>query len=847
MSMTDSLGLSEAAAAERFAAEGPNELPSPAGPGLVKLFGRSLREPMLQLLLAAGLIYLAIGEPLEGGLMFASGLLAVTIATVQDFRSESALAALRTLAAPRALVIREGVRRRIPAREVVSGDLIALQEGDRVPADAHMHSGAALVVDESLLTGESLAVSKHGGGPGESGLALAGTLVLAGEGLATVSATGARSAMGRIGASLAGAVMEKPRLQRQMGRLVRNAGIAGALACLTLAALLMAAGRGLLESVLSALALAIAMVPEEIPLVIAVFTVMGALRISRAGVLARRASAIETLGETTVLCVDKTGTLTWNRMGTADVWTAQAGLQTAQQAVTGRDASVERLFGCALAAAVTSVDPMETAIADFAGRLGIEPPGGAERVASYGFDRRALASGTLWRAGGDCLRLALKGAPETLVAACDLSPGARDMAASAAASMAMGGRRVIAVAEADAAPDEGDLLSGPLRLVGLIGLADPLRESVPAAVAECRRAGVRVVMITGDRPETAVAIAAQAGIEVSGGATLGDELLTLDEAELIARVRVCDVFARVKPEQKLALVRALKAAGEVVAMTGDGVNDAPALAAADIGVAMGARGSDVAREAAALVLLNDDLPAMVATMRLGRRIADNIGKAVRYVLSIHALIVMAALTPLLLGMPPLLLPLHVVMLEFVIDPACSVVLEAEPEDSEVMRRPPRSALQGVVDRASVLWSLATGAAASLGVVGAFIWVFDRGGVIEDARATAFVVLLAANLGLIELSRRRMALRAAGQNRLVWALALVVAAVGAAILWVPPLGRVFDIGVVDWSAALAFWTAGMGLGWLVSLLSNQGPGVRRVAADRPGLDPSQRHQPRPPSG
>ncbi len=807
--------------------DGPNELPTPKGPGFLKLLARSLREPMLQLLLAAGLIYLALGERLEGGLMFASGLLAVTIATVQDLRSERALDALRNLAAPRAVVIREGLRRRIPAREVVLGDLMALQEGDRVPADARLEAGAALIVDESLLTGESLAVPKQGDGAGQAGMTLAGTLVLAGEGLATVSAVGARSTMGRIGASLTGGVLEKPRLQLQMGRLVRHAAIAGALACLAMAGLQMGAGRGVLESVLSALALAIAMVPEEIPLVIAVFTVMGALRISRVGVLARRAAAIESLGETTVLCVDKTGTLTWNRMRAADVWTAETGLKAAHEAAASRDVPLERLIGRALAAAVTSVDPMETAIADFARELGLEPEDLLQRVSTYGFDRRALASGALWRVGDSCLRLALKGAPETLLDACDLPADLRGEAAAAAAAMAARGRRVIAVTEADAAPLDGDLLSAPLRLVGLIGLADPLRETVPAAVAECRRAGVRVVMITGDRPETALAIAAEAGIEVAGGVTLGNEFSTLSEAELIAQVRTCNVFARVKPEQKLALVRALKAAGEIVAMTGDGVNDAPALAAADIGVAMGERGSDVAREAAALVLLNDDLAAMVATMRLGRRIADNIGKAVRYVLSIHALIVVAALAPLLLGLPPLLLPLHVVLLEFAIDPGCSLVLEAEPEDPEIMRRPPRPALHNVVHRASVLWSLAIGLAASLGVVGAYLWVVDRGGTIQDARATAFVVILAANVGLIELCRRRAVFKAGGRNRLVWALAVAVAGAGGAILWVPPLAAIFDVGAVDWSAALAFWAIGMGPAWLVSAIS--GGGLKAAAA------------------
>jgi Ca2+-transporting ATPase len=728
----------------------------------------ALREPMFALLAAAAGVYVLIGEPHEAAVLVASLVVVVGLAIAQERKAERALAALRDLSSPRALVRRDGVVSRIPGVDVVRGDVVLLVEGDRVPADARLLAANDLELDESLLTGESLPVRRL------AGEVHSGTLVVRGQGEAEVLATGAHTRLGRIGASLQALQPGETRLAAETRRIVRLvAAGAAALSC----ALALAYGLqrdAWLDGALAGLTLAMAILPEEFPLVLTVFLALGAWRIARHGVLTRHMPALETLGAATVLCVDKTGTLTQNRMTVAEV--------------LAQDRS-RTLLVAALACERDPFDPMERAI------LAAAPAAAAERRATwtlerdYPFGRDFLAVCHVWRSPAGERLLAVKGAAETVLKLCaDAPPEAMAAAAAAAAR----GLRMLAVAEA--APAGGALPDDPrrhaCRWLGLVGLADPLRPEVPEAVAQCRRAGIRVVMITGDYRGTALAIARQAGI---------------DER---------DVHARVQPEEKLRLVQALKAQGEVVAMKGDGVNDAPALKAAHIGIAMGGRGSDVARESAALVLTGDDFGSIVASVRLGRRIYENIRNAMRYVIAVHVPIAGAAFAPLVFGWPPLLLPVHVMFLEFLIDPACSIAFEAEPSDAEAMRRPPRDPHARLFSPGMAAGALVTGGVMLAALLAACAWAAAAGRADEQWRTLGFAAIVFGNLGLILAGRSRERPLLATLSRQNMALWLVVGAAFAALLaaiYLPPLAALFrfaPLGAADLAVAAASGLAGL---------------------------------------
>ncbi len=763
-------GLTAAAAAARLAAEGPNAIASAQRRSTWAIALSVLREPMFLLLVAATAIYLVLGDVQEALVLGASifGVIALTV--IQERKAERALEALRDLSSPRALVVRGGERLRIAGRDVVRGDHIILAEGDRVPADARLTHAQDLVVDESMLTGESLAVERAAGDP-----VFSGTLVVKGQGSGEVVATGPRSELGRIGASLATLEAGKTSLETETARIVRIVAL-GALA-LSLAMMALYGWRSgdWVGGVLAGVTLAMAIIPEEFPVVLVVFLALGAWRISRFGVLTRRMPAIEMLGATTVLCVDKTGTLTENRMSVVD---------TAPQVVEV----------AALACELDAYDPMEKAIVGAAGEAAtrLRATGRIER--DYPFTDRFLAVCHAWLSPEGTRRIAIKGAPETVLRLCGALHVLPDVEAHS-----MKGRRVLAVAEAaweGALPD--DPSAYPFRYVGLLQLADPLRASVPEAVAQCRRAGIRVVMITGDYPGTALHIASEAGL--SGSTALsGEQVAKMSDAELAGAVREVNVFARVRPEQKLRLVQAYRAAGEVVAMTGDGVNDAPALKAAHIGIAMGRRGTDVAREAAALVLLEDDFGSIVRTVRLGRRIYENIRNAMRYLISVHVPIAGMSFVPVAFGAPLFLFPVHVVFLEFVIDPACTLVFEGEHTEAGTMQRPPRDPKAPLFSLGMLAGSLALGAAMLAGVLGAYWWALQAGRADTEVRAIAFAAIVFGNLALLYSmrSRTRTVLETLFEPNaaLYWISAGALGALALA-LYVPGVASLFRFSALD---------------------------------------------------
>lgn len=740
---------------------------------------------MLALLLGGGAIYAILGETRDAAVLVAFACLSVIITLVQEWRSEKVLEALRDLSSPRALVIRDGQRQRIAGRDVVRGDIMILSEGDRVPADAQLHAAQDLQVDESLLTGEAVPVRKRATQarnetpprPGGDDLPVvySGTLIVRGKGMAEVTATGAATEIGKIGKSLAAVQTETPRLYIQTRRIVLFLALAGTLVSLLVGGLYAYLRGDWLEAILAGIAIGMSMLPEEFPVVLAIFMAMGAWRLSKARVLTRRAAAIETLGAATVLCTDKTGTLTQNRMAIRQVRCADGQTTDAISLPTADNSFAEVLRTGLLACDPEPFDPMEQAFHALGGPDAI--PHGMTLVRSFGLRPDLLAMSQVWQsAGSETLTVASKGAPEAIATLCAMTGPARDAMARDVDAMAAAGLRVLAVAGGTAAlalPDSQKDLR--LTYLGLVGLADPLRESVPQAVAECRRAGIEVRMITGDYPVTAAAIAREAGLEGRTPLT-GAELDTLDDDALQDRLKHCDVFARIMPDQKLRIVNALKARNEVVAMTGDGVNDAPSLKAAHIGIAMGGRGTDVAREASAIVLLDDDFGSIVRAVRLGRRIYDNLRKAVGFVFAVHLPIAGLAIAPLIFGLPVILGPIHIAFLEMVIDPVCTLVFEAEDEEKEIMDRPPRDPQERLFSARLIGWSVTQGLVAFAAVAAILFWGADRQMPEDELRALTFFTLVIVIISLIFVNRSFKASPMAAFGRPKPALVFVLVAV-----------------------------------------------------------------------
>jgi Ca2+-transporting ATPase len=819
-------GLSADEATARLKLDGPNELPQDQRRRLPRIVWDAVREPMLQLLLAAGFIYLLLGNLAEALILLGFAVLNVVMVVVQEARTETALAALRELASPQALVWRDGHKMRLAARGLVAGDIICLAEGERVPADAVLMDAASLQADEALLTGESVPVRKLADtgqkmeavpGGEDSPFMWAGSLITGGSGTARVTATGPRTAIGRIGHSLGSVETAPPPLQVQMRRLVWLFAAAGVGASALLAVTYGLLHGQWLQAVLAGITLAMATLPEEFPLVLTIFLVLGAWRMSRQHVLARRAASIEALGTATLLCTDKTGTLTQNRMSVAQL--AVDGESLAVTEATGAlpETFHELVEFSILASRPDPFDPMELAFH----RLRQQGLANTEHLHAdwmlahdYPLRPELLAMSQAWRGSTSGVHvIATKGAPEAVADLCHMDEAGRETVRRGVAEMAAAGLRVLGVAKGVYAkpgwPESQHDFD--FTFLGLAGLADPLRHGVPEAVSACREAGIGVAMITGDHPATALAIARQAGIEAAGRVLTGAEMAEMNDAALRTAVADTRVFARVMPEQKLRLVQAFAANGEVVAMTGDGVNDAPSLKAAHIGVAMGGRGTDVAREAASLVLLDDDFTSLVAAIRLGRRIDANLRKAFSYILAVHVPIAGMSLIPVLLGWPLLLGPVHVVFLEMIIDPASSIVFEAEKADPAIMSRPPRQPGAPLFS----MGLLAGGLSQGITVLAAALVVFLLGthgtGGEAAGRAMAFITLVAGNLGLVLSNRALGSKGLAALLRPNQALVIVTGVAATALilaLTVPQLRHLFGFALLSGGSAAVAALAGL---------------------------------------
>jgi Ca2+-transporting ATPase len=763
MNATD--GLTTAQAKQRLAETGYNELTPPHPRHLYTIAAEVLREPMFLLLIAAGIIYLLLGEISDALMLLCFVVIIIAMTVFQAQKSEKVLAALRDLSSPRARVIRDGKYQRIAGRCVVTGDLLLLTEGDRVAADAVLLSCNDLLADESMLTGESTPVRKHAGSPDsvsrepggdDQPFIYAGTVLVQGSCIAQVTATGKSSAIGQIGKSLEDTHPGESPLYIQIKHLVRRLAIIAMTLCIALV-LIYGYTRGhWLTALLAGISLAMTTLPEEFPVILSIFMSLGAWRISRHNVLTRRLDAIETLGATTVLCTDKTGTLTENRMVIRKLYSSGQMLNVHDLGELPEPWHELVEFGI-LASEKNPFDPMERALHE----LGNRTLSGSEHlhdkweiVHEYSLSPEMLAMSHVWQGADQPHHLvAAKGAPEAIIDLCHLLDDEARSIEQVAAEMADAGLRVLGVARAKLMPSPQQQWPEHQHDIefSFVGLQDPLRPDVKDAIAQCHAAGIRVVMITGDHARTAVAIARELGFPASQVLT-GAELNALSDIGLRARLRDVQVFARIVPQQKLRLVEAFKANGEIVAMTGDGVNDAPALKAAHIGVAMGQRGTDVAREAASLVLLDDNFASLVATVRLGRRIYDNLRRAMSYVLSVHLPIVGMAMLPVFLGEPLLLLPAHIMFLELIIGPVCSIFFEAEAEEKNIMQRLPRAATEALFSGRRLGVSLLQGIAALAVAAAIYVWALLSAYDENTVRALVFAAMVAGNIALVLANR-----------------------------------------------------------------------------------------------
>jgi Ca2+-transporting ATPase len=845
--MNNPQGLSENEAARRIEQEGYNELPSQKQRPFFFILLQVIREPMLILLIGSGLIYLLLGE-LQDALMLLSFVCVVVGITVyQQRKTERALEALRNLSSPRALVIRGGQQKRIAGREVVREDIIILREGDRVPADAVVLSCSNLSVDESLLTGESLPVRKSEWDekeairrPGGDDLPFvySGTLVVQGRGLARVWSVGMHTEMGKIGKALENIREERTLLQKEMARIVRIFSIAGGILCFIVVVLYGVTRGNWLNGMLTGLTLSMAMLPEEFPVVLTIFLTLGAWRISKSQVLTRRTHAIETLGAATVLCTDKTGTLTLNAMHLTALCVNGAcyDIDTKNSRVLPDEVHNLIEYGV-LASQKDPFDPIEKEIK----HIGEHFLSGTEHihknwglVREYPLSKQLLALSHVWESPDkQHYIIAAKGSPEAIADLCHFNHSENDRLTKSIEEMAAKGLRVLGVAHANfkkaGLPEAQHAFV--FEFVGLIGFIDPVRQSVPSAIKEAHNAGVRVLMITGDYPGTAVHIATQIGLENPGQYIAGPELEKMDHLELRERIKTVNVFARVVPEQKLAIVNALKANGEIVAMTGDGVNDAPALKSAHIGIAMGERGTDVARESSSLVLLNDDFSSIVRAVRLGRRIFENLKKAISYIFAVHVPIAGMSFLPVLLHLPIVLLPAHIAFLELIIDPACSTVFEAVPEDRDIMNRPPRDLREPLFNKNSFVISFLQGLSVLVFVFLVFILALHLKLGESESRTIAFAALVFANLMLIVTNlswSQNLVKIVKTKNKALWSVLLGTLVALIAVLYIPFLRNLFHFSVLSiHDVAIAFISGIASLFWFegLKLMNKNKPAVK----------------------
>lgn len=819
-------GLSEEEARARLQKYGYNELPSTERKGFLYLMVDVIKEPMFLLLIACGSIYFVLGDLQEGLMLMGFVVVIIGITFYQERKTENTLEALRDLSSPRAQVIREGKKKRIAGREVVQDDILILEEGDRVPADAVVLSCTNLMVNESLLTGESVPVRKISCGgvikmdrPGGDGIpsVYSGTMVVQGQGLAQVINTGLHTEMGKIGKTLKILKTDDTPLQKESRALVRNMALIGILLCAIVIVVYGITRLNWINGFLAGITLAMAILPEEIPVVLTIFLALGAWRISQKRVLTRRSHAIQAIGSSTILCVDKTGTLTINEMTASKIFAKEEYYNININQQNSLPENFHELVEFSILASQRDpFDPMEKSLK----KLGSDTLSNTEHlhddwtiIREYPLSAKLLAMSHVWNSPDKKnFIIAAKGAPEAIFDLCHFTTEQIEKISKDVTLMANEGLRVLAVAKASFTETElpGKQHDFIFEFLGLVGFIDPVRPDVKKAVRECYNAGIHVVIITGDYIGTAKNIARKIGLDDKSKAITGIELDALSDEDLKKEIREINIFARVVPQQKLRIVEAYKSHGEIVAMTGDGVNDAPALKSAQIGISMGGRGTDVARESSDLVLLDDDFFSIVSAVKMGRRIFDNIRKAAAYIFAVHIPIVGMSLLPVLFQWPLVLFPVHIVFLELIIDPACSIVFEAEKAEPNIMKHPPKSLSEPIFDKKMIGLSILQGISVLIIVLAVYILALNLGQGENNARALCFTTLIIANLSLILTNRswsNTIIENIRSPNTALWWVIGGALLFLLLVLYIPSLQKLFSFGTLHWNDIIICFIAG----------------------------------------
>lgn len=731
---------------------GMNELVSQEKPNMLKKFLGVFKEPMFLLLLIAATVYFLLGAPKDGAIMLVFVGFVASITFIQEWKTEKTMNALKDLTSPKVNTLRNGKNILIKSTELVPGDVVFLSEGERIPADCIVLEPSNFSVDESILTGESEYVMKVSTTQSEKStdywkkdILYAGTLCVFGKCTAIVKFTGINTEYGKIGKAISEAKDEPTPLQKKVSILVKNIAIAGVILCISVMVASYFYSFDILNSILSGISLAMAIIPEEFPVVLTVFLSMGAYRLAKNNTLMRKISAVETLGSATVLCVDKTGTITQNKMKVKSIYSD--GRIFNNEDLKNQELSDLMVLSCEK----DPYDPMEKAILEAANLSQLETVYKYDLSKKIAFDSKTKRMANIYIKDNKYY-VAVKGSAETVLGLCNLDKQTMDEINIEIDKMASNGLRVLALADCTSEEVYEDLEYYELTFKGLVGLQDPPKEGVEEAIKLCKKAGIRVVMITGDYSKTAMAIGEEIGLKFTDKVIVGNEIDSLSENELCEVVKSCDVFSRVIPEQKMKIVKALKKNGEIVAMTGDGVNDAPALKSADIGIAMGKRGTEVAKEAADMILMDDNFTTIVKSVKDGRRVYDNIRKAMVYILIIHIPIAAMAIFAPLFNLPPLLLPMHIMVLELIIDPTCSIVFEGEPAEANIMENHPRPPQEPLLTRSLTIKVVLQGIIMFLAAFMPFHYMIDLGISSEYARSFSLITFIVANVTLVLVNR-----------------------------------------------------------------------------------------------
>ena len=731
---------------------GMNELVIQEKPNMLKKFLGVFKEPMFLLLLIAATVYFLLGAPKDGAIMLVFVGFVASITFIQEWKTEKTMNALKDLTSPKVNTLRNGKNILIKSTELVPGDVVFLSEGERIPADCIVLEPSNFSVDESILTGESEYVMKVSTTQSEKStdywkkdILYAGTLCVFGKCTAIVKFTGINTEYGKIGKAISEAKDEPTPLQKKVSILVKNIAIAGVILCISVMVASYFYSFDILNSILSGISLAMAIIPEEFPVVLTVFLSMGAYRLAKNNTLMRKISAVETLGSATVLCVDKTGTITQNKMKVKSIY-SDGGIFNNED-LKNQELSDLMVLSCEK----DPYDPMEKAILEAANLSQLETVYKYDLSKKIAFDSKTKRMANIYIKDNKYY-VAVKGSAETVLGLCNLDKQTMDEINIEIDKMASNGLRVLALADCTSEEVYEDLECYELTFKALVGLQDPPKDGVEEAIKLCKKAGIRVVMITGDYSKTAMAIGEEIGLKFTDKVIVGNEIDSLSENELCEVVKSCDVFSRVIPEQKMKIVKALKKNGEIVAMTGDGVNDAPALKSADIGIAMGKRGTEVAKEAADMILMDDNFTTIVKSVKDGRRVYDNIRKAMVYILIIHIPIAAMAMFAPLFNLPPLLLPMHIMLLELIIDPTCSIVFEGEPAEANIMENPPRPPQEPLLTRSLTIKVVLQGIIMFLAAFMPFHYMIDLGISSEYARSFSLITFIVANVTLVLVNR-----------------------------------------------------------------------------------------------